>query len=128
VPRPLARYPGESQTLSFGTPQAVLTRERATARCSARDIATFLIAFGAAASPDLTILPVFLAAGALGAGALVVFACVVPAQRTADRDRRGLAGMVREAGIGKDARLHDARHTAGTLLAEQGAGQHVMGG
>jgi nickel/cobalt transporter (NicO) family protein len=56
----------------------VLTRERAPARHSTHDIAAFLIPFGAAASPGLTILPVFLAAGALGAGAaagsLAVFA------------------------------------------------------
>lgn len=37
----------------------------------ARGIATLLIPFGAAASPDLTILPVFLAASALGTGAAV---------------------------------------------------------
>lgn len=36
-----------------------------------RSLASFLIPFGAAASPDLTILPVFLAAGALGTGAAV---------------------------------------------------------
>jgi threonine/homoserine/homoserine lactone efflux protein len=39
-----------------------------------------IVPFGAAASPDLTILPVFLAAGAVGggaaAGSLVVFAAV----------------------------------------------------
>lgn len=34
--------------------------------------------------------------------------------------------LLREAGIGKDARLHDARHTAGTLLAEQGVGLRVI--
>jgi hypothetical protein len=36
---------------------------------SPRGLAGLLIPFGAAASPDLTILPVFLAAGALGTGA-----------------------------------------------------------
>jgi threonine/homoserine/homoserine lactone efflux protein len=35
----------------------------------ARGLAALLVPFGAAASPDLTILPVFLAASALGAGA-----------------------------------------------------------
>ena len=43
-------------------------------------VAGLLVPFGAAASPDLTILPVFLAAGALGAraavGSLAVFAMV----------------------------------------------------
>ncbi|MEY9942227.1 nickel/cobalt exporter [Streptacidiphilus sp. MAP5-52] len=47
---------------------------------SPRGLAGLLIPFGAAASPDLTILPVFLAAGALGAtaavGSLVVFTLV----------------------------------------------------
>lgn len=42
-----------------------------------------MVPFGAAASPDLTILPVFLAASAVGTGAaigsLVVFACVTVA-------------------------------------------------
>jgi nickel/cobalt transporter (NicO) family protein len=46
----------------------------------ARGLAALLVPFGAAASPDLTILPVFLAASALGAGAalgsLAVFAIV----------------------------------------------------
>jgi nickel/cobalt exporter len=45
-----------------------------------RGLAALLVPFGAAASPDLTILPVFLAASALGAGAavgsLAVFAAV----------------------------------------------------
>jgi nickel/cobalt exporter len=45
-----------------------------------RGLATLLVPFGAAASPDLTILPVFLAASALGTGAaigsLAVFAVV----------------------------------------------------
>ncbi|WP_370092142.1 hypothetical protein [Streptacidiphilus sp. MAP12-20] len=49
-------------------------------RRAARGLAGLLIPFGAAASPDLTILPVFLAAGALGTGAalgsLAVFAVV----------------------------------------------------
>jgi nickel/cobalt transporter (NicO) family protein len=46
----------------------------------ARGLAALLVPFGAAASPDLTILPVFLAASALGAGAalgsLAVFTIV----------------------------------------------------
>lgn len=50
-----------------------------TAR-SSRDLLALIVPFGAAASPDLTILPVFLAAGALGggaaAGSLAVFAAV----------------------------------------------------
>jgi nickel/cobalt transporter (NicO) family protein len=45
-----------------------------------RGIAAIMVPFGAAASPDLTILPVFLAAAAVGAGAaigsLVAFAVV----------------------------------------------------
>lgn len=45
-----------------------------------RGLASIMVPFGAAASPDLTILPVFLAASAAGAfaavGALVVFAAV----------------------------------------------------
>ncbi|WP_370117949.1 hypothetical protein [Streptacidiphilus sp. MAP12-33] len=60
---------------------AVLDRPRtATAphEGRARRLAGLLIPFGAAASPDLTILPVFLAAGALGAtpalGSLAAFA------------------------------------------------------
>jgi nickel/cobalt transporter (NicO) family protein len=66
--------------------QGVATLERAKvhaepkARRDARGVAAFLVPFGAAASPDLTILPVFLAAGALGSGAaigsLTVFAGV----------------------------------------------------
>ena len=62
---------------------AVLDRRAARARSQAgggRGLAALLVPFGAAASPDLTILPVFLAASALGAGAaigsLAVFAVV----------------------------------------------------
>ena len=48
-----------------------------------RSLAAFLVPFGAAASPDLTILPVFLAAGAVGVAAsvtsLLVFATVTVA-------------------------------------------------
>lgn len=47
---------------------------------NSRDLLALIVPFGAAASPDLTILPVFLAAGALGrgaaAGSLAVFAVV----------------------------------------------------
>ncbi len=51
---------------------AVLDRPATRAQTQARGprgLATLLIPFGAAASPDLTILPVFLAASALGTGA-----------------------------------------------------------
>jgi len=49
------------------TATAVLERaEPAPGNCTARGLAGLLIPFGAAASPDLTILPVFLAASALG--------------------------------------------------------------
>ena len=34
--------------------------------------------------------------------------------------------LLAEAGIAKDARLHDARHTAGTLLGEQHVETHVI--
>jgi nickel/cobalt exporter len=46
------------------------TQTRSQAR-GARGLAALLVPFGAAASPDLTILPVFLAASALGAGAAI---------------------------------------------------------
>jgi nickel/cobalt transporter (NicO) family protein len=51
---------------------AVLDRPATRAQTQARGprgLATWLVPFGAAASPDLTILPVFLAASALGTGA-----------------------------------------------------------
>lgn len=52
-------------------------------RRDARSLAAFLVPFGAAASPDLTILPVFLAAGAVGVvasiGSLIAFAAVTVA-------------------------------------------------
>jgi nickel/cobalt exporter len=54
--------------------------QRQTQPRGARSLAALLVPFGAAASPDLTILPVFLAASALGAGAalgsLAIFAIV----------------------------------------------------
>jgi hypothetical protein len=53
---------------------AVLDRPHADAapgQGRGRRLAGLLVPFGAAASPDLTILPIFLAAGALGAGAAV---------------------------------------------------------
>lgn len=60
---------------------AVLERPVATAPTAThghRNLLTFLVPFGAAASPDLTILPLFLAAGALGVapavGVLAAFA------------------------------------------------------
>jgi nickel/cobalt transporter (NicO) family protein len=61
------------------TATAVLERpEPAPGNRTARGLAGLLIPFGAAASPDLTILPVFLAASALGAtaalGSLATFA------------------------------------------------------
>lgn len=40
-------------------------------RSGPRGIAAILVPFGAAASPDLTILPIFLAASAVGAGAVI---------------------------------------------------------
>jgi nickel/cobalt transporter (NicO) family protein len=50
---------------------------------ASRDLLALIVPFGAAASPDLTILPVFLAASALGAGpaagSLAVFAAVTVA-------------------------------------------------
>ncbi len=61
---------------------AVLDRRatRTQARGARGGLAALLVPFGAAASPDLTILPVFLAASALGAGAalgsLAVFTIV----------------------------------------------------
>jgi nickel/cobalt exporter len=51
---------------------AVLDRRAAQTQArGARGLAALLVPFGAAASPDLTILPVFLAASALGAGAAI---------------------------------------------------------
>jgi nickel/cobalt exporter len=47
------------------------TQTRARGERGARGLADVLVPFGAAASPDLTILPVFLAASALGAGAAI---------------------------------------------------------
>jgi hypothetical protein len=56
------------------------TQTQARGARGARGLAALLVPFGAAASPDLTILPVFLAASALGAGAalgsLAIFAIV----------------------------------------------------
>jgi ABC-type nickel/cobalt efflux system permease component RcnA len=55
-------------------------RESATSRSSGHSLLAVIVPFGAAASPDLTILPVFLAATAAGAGAaigsVVVFGAV----------------------------------------------------
>ena len=47
------------------------TRERARQQTLARKLAAIVVPFGVAASPDLTILPVALAASALGGGAVV---------------------------------------------------------
>lgn len=56
------------------------TRAPAQARGRLRGLAGVMVPFGAAASPDLTILPVFLAAAAVGAGtaigSLIAFASV----------------------------------------------------
>jgi nickel/cobalt exporter len=58
---------GDGRTAVLERP-AARTQTRPQAR-GPRGLATLIIPFGAAASPDLTILPVFLAASALGAGA-----------------------------------------------------------
>ena len=64
---------------------ATLTREEAVTRTESRAkrLAAFAVPFGAAASPDLTILPVFLAAAAVGATAsvatLITFSAVTVA-------------------------------------------------
>jgi nickel/cobalt transporter (NicO) family protein len=47
------------------------TRTQVRGERGPRGLAALLVPFGAAASPDLTILPVFLAASALGAGAAI---------------------------------------------------------
>jgi nickel/cobalt exporter len=68
--------------VGHGGGTAVLDRPAARTQTppQARGLAALLVPFGAAASPDLTLLPVFLAASALGAGAaigsLAVFALV----------------------------------------------------
>ena len=66
---------GQVGTALLGRPGTALLDQRAAkAQAQARGasgLAALLVPFGAAASPDLTILPVFLAAGALGAGAAV---------------------------------------------------------
>jgi hypothetical protein len=41
-------------------------------------------------------------------------------------DREDWKGLLKAAGITKDARLHDARHTCGTLLGEQHVDRHVI--
>lgn len=74
-------HPHGHEHAGYGGGIAVLDRRatRAQAR-GARGLAGLLVPFAAAASPDLTILPVFLAASALGAGvavgSLAVFAIV----------------------------------------------------
>lgn len=45
--------------------------EQSEERSTARNLTSILIPFGAAASPDLTILPVFLAASAIGLGTVI---------------------------------------------------------
>jgi nickel/cobalt exporter len=74
-------HPHGHEHAGHGGGTAVLDRRAPQAQPrSARGLAALLVPFGAAASPDLTILPVFLAASALGAGAalgsLAVFAIV----------------------------------------------------
>ena len=54
-----------------GQPRVLDRQATQTQARGARGLATLLVPFGAAASPDLTILPVFLAASALGAGAAI---------------------------------------------------------
>jgi nickel/cobalt transporter (NicO) family protein len=81
---------------------AVLERpEPAPGNRTARGLAGLLIPFGAAASPDLTILPVFLAASALGAtaalGSLATFAVATVAT---------IVGLTTAAALG--ARLFNA--------------------
>ena len=56
---------GDSRTAVLGR------RPTRTQARGARGVAALLVPFGAAASPDLTILPVFLAASALGTGAAI---------------------------------------------------------
>jgi nickel/cobalt transporter (NicO) family protein len=64
--------PGHDGLAQHGTTTAVLERvEPAPDQRATRGLAGLLIPFGAAASPDLTILPVFLAAGALGTSAAI---------------------------------------------------------
>jgi nickel/cobalt transporter (NicO) family protein len=75
----LGHHHGQDGHSHRHTPTAVLERpEVAPAKRVDRGLARLLIPFGAAASPDLTILPVFLAASALGAtaalGCLAAFA------------------------------------------------------
>jgi len=74
-------HPHGHEYSGHGGETAVLDRRATQAQSrGARGLAALLVPFGAAASPDLTILPVFLAASALGAGAalgsLAVFAIV----------------------------------------------------
>jgi hypothetical protein len=70
---------GPRPPLRFGR----LTERRTSSSRRIRAVASIVVPFGAAASPDLTILPVFLAAAAVGAGAaigsLVAFAVVTVA-------------------------------------------------
>jgi nickel/cobalt transporter (NicO) family protein len=64
--------PGHDSLAQRGTTTAVLEcLEPAPDQRATRGLAGLLIPLGAAASPDLTILPVFLAAGALGTSAAI---------------------------------------------------------
>ena len=71
---------------SHGTTAVLERPEPAAGNRTARGLAGLLVPFGAAASPDLTILPVFLAASALGAtaalGSLATFAVATVATIT----------------------------------------------
>jgi nickel/cobalt exporter len=98
---------------------AVLDRTQTVARpASAQRVAGLLVPFGAAASPDLTILPVFLAAGVLGAGAavmsLTVFALVTIATIVVLTTATAMgARLLTAPWIDRSANLL----TAGTLIA-----------
>jgi len=98
---------------------AVLDRPQTVARPGgAQRVAGLLVPFGAAASPDLTILPVFLAAGALGAGAavtsLTVFALVTITTIVVLTTATAMgARLLRAPWIDRSANLL----TAGTLIA-----------
>jgi nickel/cobalt exporter len=111
-------HPHGREHAGHGGGTAVLDRRATAAQARGpRGLAALLVPFGAAASPDLTILPVFLAASALGAGAalgsLAVFAIVTVVT---------IAGLTIATALG--ARLLTApwidrsanRLTAGTLL------------
>ena len=92
------------------------TQTRAGGERGARGLAAVLVPFGAAASPDLTILPVFLAASALGAGAaigsLAVFTLVTMGTIAGLTVATALGARLPAPWIDRSANLL----TAGTLL------------